>query len=121
MKLAARYVQDRALPDSAVDLLDETAAQKRVETEGMPAQVDNLLRRLESLKAQRLGIANDTERASLEQKAKIDAEIARIEPQVAAERSKIEAQRGARMAEAAITAVMPAMTGQLTACVMPRA
>ncbi len=40
VRLAKRYVQDRALPDSAVDLLDEAAARKRVEIDGVPAEVD---------------------------------------------------------------------------------
>jgi ATP-dependent Clp protease ATP-binding subunit ClpA len=46
--LAKRYLSDRALPDTAVDLLDETAARKRVEVDGVPAEVD-ALRRAESL------------------------------------------------------------------------
>jgi ATP-dependent Clp protease ATP-binding subunit ClpB len=102
VKLAARYVQDRALPDSAIDLLDETAARKRVESEGVPAEVDNLLRRLESLKAQRNGIAHDNDRTSAEQRDRIEQEIRTLEPQVAALRSKIEARRGAQMAADAL-------------------
>jgi ATP-dependent Clp protease ATP-binding subunit ClpB len=35
VRLAKRYIQDRALPDSAVDLLDEAAARKRVEIDGV--------------------------------------------------------------------------------------
>jgi ATP-dependent Clp protease ATP-binding subunit ClpC len=38
VRLAARYLQDRALPDSAIDLLDETAARKRVELEPKASQ-----------------------------------------------------------------------------------
>ena len=38
VRLAKRYAQDRALPDSAIDLLDEAAAAKRVEIDGMPAR-----------------------------------------------------------------------------------
>ncbi|MCU0659278.1 MAG: ATP-dependent Clp protease ATP-binding subunit [Polyangiaceae bacterium] len=102
VKLAARYVQDRALPDSAIDLLDETAARKRVESEGVPAEVDNLLRRLDSLKAQRNGIAHDNDRTSAEQRDRIEQEIRTLEPQVAALRSKIEARRGAQMAADAL-------------------
>jgi ATP-dependent Clp protease ATP-binding subunit ClpC len=36
VELAKRYVQERRLPDTAIDLLDEAAASKRVETDGMP-------------------------------------------------------------------------------------
>src|SRR6185503_11372618 len=52
VRLAKRYAQDRFLPDSALDLLDEAAARKRVEIDGMPAEVDGAIRRLESIKAQ---------------------------------------------------------------------
>ena len=37
VRLAKRYLQDRALPDTAIDLLDEAAARKRVEIDGVPA------------------------------------------------------------------------------------
>jgi ATP-dependent Clp protease ATP-binding subunit ClpB len=113
VKLAARYVQDRALPDSAIDLLDETAAQKRVESEGLPAEVDNLLRRLDSLRAQRTGIAADTERASVEQRERIDKEIAKLEPQVAELRGNLEARKGARLAEQAIRKELEQLVAQL--------
>lgn len=102
VKLAARYVQDRALPDSAIDLLDETAARKRVELEGVPAEVDNLLRRLESLRAQRNGIAHDNDRASVEQRERIEREITTLEPQVAQLKLQIEAKRGAQLAADAL-------------------
>ena len=38
VRLAKRYVQERALPDSAIDLLDEASARKRVEIDGVPAR-----------------------------------------------------------------------------------
>jgi ATP-dependent Clp protease ATP-binding subunit ClpB len=50
--LAKRYLSDRALPDTAVDLLDETSARKRVEIDGVPAEADAMIRRAESLDAQ---------------------------------------------------------------------
>ena len=59
VRLAKRYLQDRALPDAAIDLLDETAARKRVEIDGVPAKVDAAIRRLASLKAQLASLAGD--------------------------------------------------------------
>ena len=43
-----RYLQDRALPDTAIDLLDEAGARKRVELNGVPEEVDISIRRLAS-------------------------------------------------------------------------
>ena len=63
VRLAKRYLQDRALPDAAIDLLDETAARKRVEIDGVPADVDEAIRRLASLKAQLASLAGDDRRA----------------------------------------------------------
>ncbi len=57
VRLAKRYLQDRALPDAAIDLLDETAARKRVEIDGVPEKVDQAIRRLASLKAQITSLA----------------------------------------------------------------
>jgi ATP-dependent Clp protease ATP-binding subunit ClpB len=114
VRLAARYVQDRALPDSAVDLLDETAATKRVEVEGVTAEADDVLRRLESLRAQRAGIADDHDRASVDQRARIDAEIARLDPEAVALRAKVDARRGARLAESTLEKELAAAEAALT-------
>jgi len=93
--LAKRYVQDRFLPDSALDLLDEASARKRVELEGVPADVDDSIRRLDSLKAQVEALSNDDDKASKSMKAKLDAEIADLEPKVGALREKLQSRRGA--------------------------
>ncbi len=100
--LAKRYVQDRALPDSALDLLDEAAGRKRMEAEGVPASVDTSIRRLASLKAQRESLADDTDDMSVASRDRIDREIASLEPSVIEMRSKLESRRGALAAEAAL-------------------
>ena len=94
VRLAKRYVQDKALPDSAIDLLDEAAARKRVEIDGVPADVDNAIRRLSSLKAQRTGLADDADAMSTKTRDRLDKEIASLEPQVSELRAKIDSRRG---------------------------
>jgi ATP-dependent Clp protease ATP-binding subunit ClpB len=95
VRLAKRYVQDRALPDTAIDLLDESAARKRVEIDGVPAKIDDMIRRLQSLKAQRASLAGDTDQMSTKTRERIDKEMAALEPQVADVRTKLDARRGA--------------------------
>ncbi len=95
VRLAKRYVQDRALPDSAIDLLDEAAARKRVETDGVPAAVDDAIRRLASLKAQLAAVANDTDAMSVKTKQRIEKEMAQLEPSVAEMRARLDSRRGA--------------------------
>jgi ATP-dependent Clp protease ATP-binding subunit ClpB len=95
VRLAKRYVQDRALPDTAIDLLDEAAARKRVEIDGVPAKIDDMIRRLQSLKAQRASLAGDTDPMSTKTRERIDKEMAALEPQVAEVRTKLDARRNA--------------------------
>jgi ATP-dependent Clp protease ATP-binding subunit ClpB len=100
VRLAKRYVQEKALPDSAIDLLDEAAARKRVEIDGVPADVDNAIRRLSSLKAQRASLADDADAMSVKTRERLDKEIAELEPHVSELRAKMDSRRGALAARA---------------------
>ncbi len=104
VRLAKRYLQDRALPDNAIDLLDESAARKRVEIDGVPARVDDAIRRLSSLKAQRASLTDDVDTMSVKTRERIDKEMALLEPTVTEMRSKIESRRGALAAQNALRA-----------------
>jgi ATP-dependent Clp protease ATP-binding subunit ClpB len=115
VRLAARYVQERALPDSALDLLDETAAKKRVENEGVPAAVDEAERRLESLTAQRDTLIDDTDRASVDERTRIERDIRALEPELARLRGEHQARKGARAAEAALRQELTAVEAALEA------
>ncbi|MEZ4220105.1 MAG: AAA family ATPase [Polyangiaceae bacterium] len=95
VRLARRYVQDKFLPDCAIDLLDETAAAKRVETDGVPADVDEAIRRLESLKAQLHSLDHSTDATTLAAREKLTAEASELEPKVSEMRAKMESRRGA--------------------------
>jgi len=95
VRLAKRYLQDRALPDAAIDLLDETAARKRVEIDGVPPDVDVAIRRLASLKAQAASLAGDTDAMSVKTRSRLDDELRSLEPAVADMRAKLDARRKA--------------------------
>jgi len=102
VRLAKRYVQDRALPDSAIDLLDEACARKRVEIDGLPAHMDDAIRRVASLKAQLAGLIDDVDAMSLKTKERLEKEIAELEPSVVEMRSKLDSRRGALAAQASL-------------------
>jgi ATP-dependent Clp protease ATP-binding subunit ClpB len=102
VRLAKRYLQDRALPDNALDLLDEAAARKRVEIDGLPAPMDDAIRRVASLKAQLSGLVDDTDAMSLKTKERLEKEIRELEPSVAEMRAKLDSRRGAVAAQAAL-------------------
>jgi ATP-dependent Clp protease ATP-binding subunit ClpB len=95
VELAKRYVQERRLPDAAIDLLDEAAASKRVETDGMPLELDRLMHRLDSLRAQLASLEDDQEEASArELSAKLTAEQSTLEPRARELRAAVEGRRG---------------------------
>ncbi len=94
VRLAKRYLQDRALPDAAIDLLDESAARKRIEAGGVPAKVDSAIRRLSSLKAQILSLTGDIDALSVRARERIEREIAELEPAVADMRGLLASTKG---------------------------
>ena len=105
VRLAKRYLQDRALPDAAIDLLDETAARKRVEIDGVPAKVDDAIRRLSSLKAQRRVARRRRRRDERQDAREARARRSReLEPAVSEMRAKLDSRRGATAALAALQA-----------------
>lgn len=89
VRLAKRYLQDRALPGSAIDLLDEAASRKRLEMESLPNHIDEVVRRLASLRLQRatycdaksgeLKGALGSDPATVKMLGKLNEEIFRLE------------------------------------------
>ncbi|MFC1643292.1 AAA family ATPase [Myxococcota bacterium] len=95
VRLAKRYLQNRFLPDSALDLLDESGAAKRVESDGIPAAVDHALRRMESLRAQLESLRGTDDGASVARRVRLEQELAELEPTARKLREQLEARRGA--------------------------
>jgi len=100
--LAARYLTQRRLPDSAVDLIDEAAAAVRVARESQPEIIDSLERRLRQLKIEIHALSrekDDASKARLAQ-AKQDAENVEEELRPLREKYERERQRGKDIQEA---------------------
>ena len=113
VNLAKRYVSDRALPDTAVDLLDETSARKRVEVDGVPAEVDTMNRRVEALHAMIAALADDEDRASVQTRTRLEKELAEIEPRASEMRTKMASRRGVVAAVQAIRKELATSTAAL--------
>jgi ATP-dependent Clp protease ATP-binding subunit ClpB len=94
VQLAKRYVPDRCLPDSALDLLDEAASAKRVEVDGVPAEADALLRRLESVQAQLRTLEHSEDAESQAERQKLSDELPALEQKTQQIRANMEARRG---------------------------
>ena len=76
VNLSARYIADRFLPDKAVDLVDEAAAARRLETESLPTEIDKIRRNLTRLEVERSAILKETGVDSKKRLKEIIKEIA---------------------------------------------
>jgi len=74
--LSHRYIADRFLPDKAIDLVDEAAARLRMEIDSMPAELDELERRIMQLEIEREALRKETDKASRERLEKLEKELA---------------------------------------------
>jgi len=74
--LSSRYISDRFLPDKAIDLVDEAAAKLRMEIDSMPAELDELERRIMQLEIEREALRKETDKASKERLGKLEKELA---------------------------------------------
>ena len=73
--LSHRYITDRALPDKAIDLIDEAAARMRIEIDSMPAELDEMERRKIQLEIEREALKRERDAASKERLERIEKEI----------------------------------------------
>ncbi|CAN5669104.1 ATP-dependent chaperone ClpB [soil metagenome] len=74
--LSNRYITDRFLPDKAIDLIDEAAARLRTEIDSMPAELDEVRRRIMQLEIEREALRKETDTASQERLQKLEKELA---------------------------------------------
>jgi ATP-dependent Clp protease ATP-binding subunit ClpB len=76
--LSQRYIADRFLPDKAIDLVDEAAAKLRTEIDSMPAELDEILRRVMQLEIEREALKKETDAASSQRLEKLEKELANL-------------------------------------------
>src|SRR5262249_43150030 len=74
--LSNRYISDRFLPDKAIDLVDEAASKLRTEIDSMPAELDEVRRRVMQLEIEREALRKETDKASVERLSKLERELA---------------------------------------------
>jgi ATP-dependent Clp protease ATP-binding subunit ClpB len=76
--LSHRYIADRFLPDKAIDLVDEAASKLRMEIDSMPAELDEVKRRIMQLEIEREALRKEKDSASKDRLGKIDKELANL-------------------------------------------
>jgi ATP-dependent Clp protease ATP-binding subunit ClpB len=74
--LSHRYISDRFLPDKAIDLIDECASKLRIEIDSMPAEIDEIQRRITQAEIERQALKKESDPASRERLSKLEGELA---------------------------------------------
>ena len=79
--LSNRYITDRFMPDKAIDLVDESCAMIRTEMESMPAELDELVRRVMQLEIEEAALKKESDDASKKRLDALQQELASIREQ----------------------------------------
>ncbi|MEU0878111.1 ATP-dependent chaperone ClpB [Lentzea sp. NPDC005914] len=93
--LSRRYITDRFLPDKAIDLVDEACARLRTEIDSMPAELDEISRRVTRLEIEEAALAKETDQASRQRLEALRKELADLRAELDAMTAQWEAERQA--------------------------
>ncbi|MGH2377672.1 MAG: ATP-dependent chaperone ClpB [Candidatus Limnocylindria bacterium] len=93
--LSDRYISDRFLPDKAIDLVDESASKLRMEIDSMPAELDEVERRISQLEIEREALRKESDDASRERLERLERELAEIKERAGALRGQWQLEKGA--------------------------
>ena len=74
--LSNRYIADRFLPDKAIDLIDECASKLRIEIDSMPAEIDEIQRKITQAEIERQALKKEADPASRQRYKDLEAELA---------------------------------------------
>lgn len=97
--LSNKYISDRFLPDKAIDLMDEAASMIRTEIDSMPAELDEISRRIMQLEIEREALKKEKDRASLERLDILEKELSGLRTQADEMKARWEAEKEALVKE----------------------
>jgi ATP-dependent Clp protease ATP-binding subunit ClpB len=92
--MAHRYISDRRLPDSAIDLIDEAASRIRVQLDSLPEEIDDLRRRKLQLEIEHEAVKRESDPDSAARILRIEEELKVIADQIGQAQADWEAERG---------------------------
>lgn len=76
--LSSRYIQDRFLPDKAIDLLDEACARIRTEMDSCPQEIDEISRHVRRLEIEEIALKKEKDEASKKRLEELRAELSQL-------------------------------------------
>ncbi|GAA0084294.1 ATP-dependent chaperone ClpB [Clostridium sp. CTA-7] len=94
-KLSHRYIQDRYLPDKAIDLIDEAGAMIRTEIDSLPTELDNIRRKLFQLEIEREALTKESDEGSKKKLSVLEKDIAELKAKNDEMTAKFEKERDA--------------------------
>ena len=93
--LSNRYISDRFLPDKAIDLVDEACAMIRTEIDSMPAELDEVTRRVMQLEIEEAALQKEKDKASQDRLEDLRQDLADLKDQADAMRAQWEDEKAA--------------------------
>ena len=94
-KMSDRYINDRQLPDKAIDLIDEAASRLKMEIESLPQPIDKLERRIRGLHVELHTLSKETDKAAQDRAQAMHAEIADLQEEANTLRARWNAEKEA--------------------------
>ena len=91
--LSDRYISDRFLPDKAIDLMDEAASKIRTEIDSMPAELDEISRKIMQLEIEKQALSKETDKGSLSRLETLEKELAHLKDSSSAMRAQWENEK----------------------------
>ena len=91
--LSDRYITDRFLPDKAIDLMDEAASKIRMEIDSLPAELDEISRKIMQLEIEKQALGKEEDAGSRNRLAHIDGELAELKSKNDAMRARWETEK----------------------------
>lgn len=93
--LSDRYISGRFLPDKAIDLMDEAAARIRTEIDSMPAELDEIARKVMQLEIEKQALSKEQDKGSMARLEIIEKELAQLKDEEKAMRAQWENEKSA--------------------------
>ena len=91
--MSNRYITDRFLPDKAIDLIDEAAARVKTEIDSMPAEMDDVRRKIMQLQIEKSALKKETDPLSKSRLEVIDKELSALSSQFDAQSAKLKGEK----------------------------
>ena len=93
--LSNRYITDRFLPDKAIDLVDEACAMIKTEMQSLPAELDEISRKIMQLEIERNALQKETDGLSKSHLAEIESELAELKSTFDEMKAKLTSEKDA--------------------------